>query len=105
MPPAAINPIPMGIRIMATSSRLTSIGGRLGRTIGCRQSSKAPVALAKGNDCLAQLLFIKIGPIGRGNIPLRISGLPDQEIADAHFTGCADDQIWIRGPGGEHVLT
>ena len=47
-----------------------------------------------------QVGAIEIGPQRIGDIQLRISDLPQQEIADAHLAGGADQQVGVGRTGG-----
>ena len=53
-----------------------------------------PTALKIENGA-QQLEAIEIGPERVGNVKLGVSNLPEEEIADAHFAGSADEQIGL----------
>src|SRR3989304_559155 len=41
-------------------------------------------------------LLIEIRPIGWRDVPFRIRGLPDEEVAHTQFSRCADNEIGVR---------
>src|SRR5689334_19650657 len=65
--------------------------------------AKAPLASPVLLDGFTQVLGPEIGPKCRGEVELRVRGLPKKKIADAEFAGCPDDQIGIGQVPGKEV--
>jgi hypothetical protein len=63
---------------------------------GCiRQAAEAAFAALVLADCFQQVLAAEVGPVALGYVYLRVSDLPEQEIAYAHFSAGADDQVRV----------
>src|SRR5437667_356359 len=59
------------------------------------QPAEAPMPLIVSLESGIELRFAKIRPERRGHQQFRVRNLPEQEIADAHFTTGANEQIRV----------
>src|SRR5690606_14488374 len=59
-------------------------------------TAEASLAPAVRGDRLIKRRRVEVRPQGVREIELGIGKLPQQEIADALFTSCADEQVWLR---------
>src|SRR5690606_23874239 len=66
--------------------------------------SKAPVALRVVQQGFVQLLPVEVGPVDCGEVVFGIGTLPDQEVAQAEFPACADDQIRVGQVASVEVM-
>src|SRR5579871_6111073 len=76
----------------ATSIKSSSLGsGNWGQHF-----SESSFSLLVGTNCFVQIFFSEVGPkLGR-DVKFCIGDLPEQKIANAHFSAGADQQFWIR---------
>src|SRR3990172_5071780 len=83
---------------MPTTARASAVSRRL--RIGVLEFARgglsiSTLALREGLQGPGVFLFGEVGPEGRRDIPLRVRGLPDQEVADAQLARGPDDQVRI----------
>src|SRR5512143_4167194 len=93
--------MPMTASMTAVRTRLPFI---VGLVFQRSDLPVAPVPLTEGFERLAVFFFAKIRPTGLSDIPLGISGLPDEEIAHAQLAGGTDDQVRVGDAGRKQVM-
>ena len=68
------------------------------------QLAEPALTLAEREQGLVQLVFIEIGPQRHRRGILRVRGLPDQEIREAHLARGANDEVGIGQAGAVKVI-
>src|SRR5574337_91133 len=71
---------------------------------GLGDPAVAAVALTVSFEGAAIFFFSEVRPIGGSDVPLRISCLPDQKIADAQLARSADDEVGVGHAGSIEIL-
>ena len=60
------------------------------------ETAETAFAFSERVDCLLQAIFVKVGPMGIGDINLRVTQLPEHEVAEPEFSTGSDKQIGVR---------
>ena len=63
------------------------------------QSAKPAITLNIRSNRFMQIGRTKLGPTAGRDPQFRVADLPQEEIADSHFTRRSDQQIWIGTTG------
>src|SRR5580658_7762111 len=71
---------------------------------GAKRGAVAAFAAVIVAERVFEVALAEIGPHGAGEDELGVSGLPEQEVADALLAAGADDEIGVGHVGGEEMM-
>src|ERR1700716_210376 len=105
----AISTAAVAMRVGMLDRRATTTGGwsafasatSIGNLLRPRpESAHAPLV---GGERLVEVRAAEIGPERLGAVELRVGRLPEQEVAEPHLAGGADNQVRVGQPAGVEV--